>query len=106
MALLALTNWTTGLFNGYRYKENGLPNSIKYSTLAVTTLGGMFKVLGNSDSPNISRLTGGQRLAGLFIMVPLVMGTQLCMGHHMGKAIRYCEDEPRPGKGGARIQLL
>ena len=106
MAFLALTNWTTGLLNGYRHKENGLPNGIKYSTLAVTTMGGMFKVLSNFDSPNLSRISGGQRLAGLFIMVPLVMGTQFCMGHHMGKAIRYSEDEPRSGKGGARIQLL
>jgi hypothetical protein len=106
MALVALTNWAAGLLNGYKYKENGLPNSIKYSTLGVTTFGGMIRVLGNFDSPNITRLTAGQKLGGLFIAVPIVMGTQFCMGHHIGKAIRWSEDEPRSNKNGIKFQLL
>ena len=51
-------------------------------------------------------MTSGQKLAGLFIGVPLVMGMNFCVGHHMGKAIRYAEDDERPGKNGVRIQLL
>ena len=50
--------------------------------------------------------TPGQKLAGLFIGVPIVMATNFCVGHHMGKAVRWAEDEPRSGKSGIRLQLL
>ena len=106
MSLSLITNWAVGLINGYKQKENGLPNNIKYGTLGVTTFVAMLKTLGNFDAPSVVRMTAGQKMAGLFIGVPLVMGTNFCVGHHMGKAIRWAEDEPRTGKSGVRIQLL
>jgi hypothetical protein len=66
----------------------------------------MLRTLANFDTPNIVRMTSGQKMAGLFIGVPLLMGTNFCVGHHMGKAIRWAEDEPRSGKSGIRLQLL
>jgi hypothetical protein len=106
MSLSLITNWAVGLINGYKQKENGLPNDIKYGTLGVTTFVAMLKTLGNFDAPSVVRMTTGQKMAGLFIGVPLVMGTNFCVGHHMGKAIRWAEDEPRTGKSGVRILLL
>jgi hypothetical protein len=111
MSLSLLTNWAVGLINGYKQKENGLPNNIKYGTMGITTTVAMFKTLANWDTPAAKNLisatiTPGQKLFGLFVGVPLVMGMNFCVGHHMGKAIRWAEDEPRNGKSGVRIQLL
>ena len=100
------TNWAVGVLNGYKQKDNGLPNGIKYGTMGVTTFAAMIKTLANFDAPEVIRATAGQKMAGLFIGVPLVMATNFCVGHHLGKAIRYAEDEPRSGKSGVRIQLL
>ncbi len=86
------TNWSVGLLNGYNVKEGGVPNGIKYGTMGLTTFAGMIKVLGNMDNVKINHITGGQKLAGLFIGVPLVVGTNFCVGHHMGKAIRWTRD--------------
>ena len=106
MSLSLFTNWAVGVINGYKQKENALPNGIKYGTIGVTTTVAMIKTLADFDTPNIIKMTSGQKLAGLFIGVPLVMGMNFCVGHHMGKAIRYAEDDERPGKNGVRIQLL
>jgi hypothetical protein len=111
MSLSLFTNWAVGLINGYKQKENGLPNSIKYGTICVTTTTAMLKTLGHWDTPTAKNIisatiTPGQKLFGLFIGVPLVMGMNFCVGHHMGKAIRFAEDEPRSGKSGVRLQLL
>ncbi len=111
MSLSLFTNWAVGLINGYKQKENGLPSGIKYGTMGVTTSVAMIKTLANWDTPSAknllsSTITPGQKLFGLFIGVPLVMGMNFCVGHHMGKAIRWAEDEPRSGKSGIRLQLL
>ena len=111
MSLTLFTNWAAGLINGYKQKENGLPSGIKYGTMGVTTFMGMVKVLGHMDtSSSMSMIntgaTPGQKLFGLFIGVPILMGANFCVGHHMGKAIRWAEDEPRSGKSGIRLQLL
>ncbi len=100
------SNWAVGLINGYKQKENGLPNDIKYGTMGVTTITTMMRTLANFDRPEVIRATSGQKIAGLFIGVPLLMATNFCVGHHLGKAIRWAEDEPRSGKNGVRIQLL
>ena len=102
--LTVLTNWTVGVINGYKQKENGLPNGIKYGTLGVTSFMGMIRVLGNFDT--VIKATSSQKLAGLFIVVPVVMGTNFCIGHHLGKAIRYVEDEQPPNRNGGKIQML
>lgn len=111
MSLSIFTNWAVGLINGYKQKENGVPNSIKYGTMGITTSILMLKTLGSWDMPVAKNfispsVTPGQKLFGLFIGVPLVMGMNFCAGHHMGKAIRWAEDEPRPNKSGVKIQLL
>jgi hypothetical protein len=107
------SNWAVGLINGYKQKENGLPNNIKYGTMGITTSLAMIRSLAEWDKPPkitnsfISAApTPGQKIFGLFIGVPIVMGMNFCVGHHLGKAIRYAEDEPRSGKSGVRIQLL
>ncbi len=107
MASLSLfTNWAVGVINGYKQKENGLPNGIKYGTMGLTTAIGMFKGLGNFDTPTLSHITAGQKLFGVFVAVPIVIGANFCVGHHMGKAIRWAEDDSNSGKGGVRIKLL
>jgi hypothetical protein len=100
------TNWAVGVLNGYKQKENGLPNSIKYGTMGVTTAVAMIKTLGNFDAPNVVRATGGQKLAGLFIAVPILMSTNFCVGHHLGKAVRYAEDDGSSKGTKVRLQLL
>jgi hypothetical protein len=110
MSLSLFTNWAVGLINGYKQKEDGLPNGIKYGTLGITTFMAMIKTLGHMDTSSKAiintGITPGQKLFGLFIGVPLVMGTNFCVGHHLGKAIRYAEDEPRSDKNGVKIKLL
>lgn len=114
MASLSIfTNWAVGLINGYKQKENGLPNGIKYGTIGVTTATAMIKTLAHWDTPvkvtnNFisSAPTPGQKLFGLFIGVPFVMAMNFCTGHHMGKAIRWSEDDSNSGKSGVRIKLL
>ena len=90
--------------NGYTQKENGLPNGIKYGTIGITTFIGMFKILGNWETPTaknlISTITPRQKLAGLLIGAPLIMSANFCVGHHMGKAIRFVEDAAKPSTGG------
>lgn len=111
MSLSIFTNWAVGLINGYKQQENGVPNGIKYGTMGITTSIAMLKTLANLDTPASKHLmsatiTPGQKLFGLFIGVPLLMGMNFCTGHHMGKAIRWAEDDSNSGKGGVRIKLL
>jgi hypothetical protein len=110
MSLSLFTNWAVGLINGYKQKENGLPNGIKYGTMGITTFVSMIRVLGHMDTSSKGIIntgaTPGQKLFSLFVGVPLVMGANFCVGNHMGKAIRWAEDDSNSGKGGVRIQLL
>ena len=113
MSLSLFTNWAVGLINGYKQKENGLPNGIKYGTMGITTSVAMIKTLANLDTPTkvtnnfISAApTPGQKLFGLFIGVPIVMGMNFCVGHHMGKAIRWAEDDSNKRDGRIKINLL
>jgi hypothetical protein len=100
------TNWTVGLLNGYKQKENGLPNDIKYGTMGLTTFAGILKVLGNFDKYTNTARTPGQLASALLLGVSLAIGANFCLGHHMGKAIRYVEDQPRSNKGNVKITLL
>jgi hypothetical protein len=92
------TNWSVGVLNGFKQKENGLPNGIKYGTMGVTTFAAMIKTLANFDSSSLVKVTSGQKLAGLFIGVPILMATNFCVGHHFGKALRYSEEDPLSNK--------
>ena len=100
------TNWAVGVLNGYKQKENGLPNGIKYGTMGVTTFASMIRVIGNFGTPPITTYTAGQKMAGLFIAVPIVMATNFCVGHHLGKAVRYAEDDGSAKGTKVRLQLL
>lgn len=95
MSFTIFTNWAVGVINGYKQKENGLPNGIKYGTIGITTFTSIIKVWGNLNTPAISNIPPGQKLAGLFIIVPFLMASNFCVGHHMGKALRYAEDGPK-----------
>jgi len=111
MSLSVFTNWAVGLINGYKQNENGIPNGIKYGTMGITTSIAMLKTLGSWDMPIAKNfispsVTPGQKLFGLFIGVPLVMGMNFCAGHHMGKAIRWAEDDSNKKDGRIKINLL
>jgi hypothetical protein len=100
MSLSIFTNWGVGVINGYTHKENGLPNDIKYGTIGLTTCLSIFKGIGHLEpssilSRNISNIPLGQRLAGLCIGIPLLIGANFCLGHGMGKAIRYAKDNSK-----------
>ena len=111
MGLSLFTNWAVGVINGYKQKEDGLPNAIKYGTIGITTFMGMIKTLGNWDThatKNLisSTITPGQKLFGLFIGVPVVLAANFCVGHQMGTAIRFAEDDTKPCSDTVKIQLL
>lgn len=122
MSLSVFTNWAVGLINGYKQKENGLPNGIKYGTIGVTTFVAMIKTLAHMDkSSSMSMINTGatpvqkmaglgatpvQKMAGLFIGVPIFMLSNFCVGNHFGEAIRWAEDDSRSGKNGVRLKLL
>jgi hypothetical protein len=95
MSLSIFTNWAVGAINGYKQKENGLPNGIKYGTLGLSTLVGMAKVLGTEFSQSVRP---AHKLAAGFIAMPVIVGTTFCLGHHLGKAVCYAEDTPYKSK--------
>lgn len=94
MTLSLFTNWATGVLNGYSLKDNGLPKGIIYGTLGVTTFANMVKVLGSFNAPEIKYHTAGNKLASVFIGVPIIMGTTFCIGNFFGKGIRHVKDIP------------
>lgn len=111
MSLSIFTNWAVGLINGYKQQENGVPNGIKYGTMGITTSIAMLKTLAQFDTPVSkqilsSPITPGQKLFGLFIGIPILMGMNFCTGHHMGKAIRWAEDDSNKKDGRVKINLL
>ena len=52
---------------------------------------------------NITGITSGQKLFALFIAVPVLVGTNFCTGHHMGKAIRWVKDDSNKDQNGINI---
>jgi hypothetical protein len=106
MSLSLITNWAVGLINGYKQQENGLPNSIKYGTMGLTSASCIFKILGEFDIHTINRLSLGSKLTGVCIVIPLLVGTNFCIGHHLGKAIRYADDDFKQDKNKIKLQLL
>ncbi len=105
MSLSLITNWAVGLINGYKQQENGLSNSIKYGTMGLTSASCIFKVLGEVDINTINRLSLGSKLIGVFIITPLLVGTNFCIGHHLGKAIRYTDYDFKQDKNKNNIKL-
>ena len=92
-AYVPFTTWFTGLLNGHRHKEQGLPNSIVYSVLGTSSFISMLRSLASIDT--IPRLTRGQMVVGIFVGVPTLMGATFFLGDQMGQAIRYVDDQKK-----------
>ena len=100
MSLSLVTGWTVGAINGY--KEGGLPNSIKYSTMGLVSGATCINIVRNQG---INPKTPGQFLAALLLGPPLVSGSVFCLGHHLGKAIGY-SNESEDKRDRVSIKLL
>ncbi len=92
MSLSLFTNWTVGVLNGYMQKDGGLPRGISYGTMGVTTFTMMIRMFGNLDETNVN-LSPRQKFVGMCIAAPLIIATNFCVGHHLGKAISYVKDK-------------
>ncbi len=90
MSLSVLSNWGIGILNGYSHKEGGIPTSIKYTAMSVTSFLHAMRILGASTSikPNPSP---GLLLSSILIGTPLIMGASFCVGTHFGKAIEHVQ---------------
>jgi hypothetical protein len=80
---------STGGINGYKYQEGGLSNLIKYSTMSIATGSYIFTTV---DNTKIVPSKPYMFFSRLVIIAPIITGFKFCIGHHMGKAIRYLED--------------
>ena len=78
MSISLFTTWLTGTINGYKLKEDGLPNSIKYGVMGLTSGIHMIKGFSNIKLPVTSP---GSTLAGLFVGIPLMTGATFCVGN-------------------------
>jgi hypothetical protein len=92
MAYANITTWLTGILNGYKYKEQALPNSIVYSVLGTSTLIGMLRGLGNLDTLP-KPIKPAPVAVGLFVIVPMITGATYFLGNQMGQALKYVEDK-------------
>ena len=92
--LYPFTSWCVGLINGYKHRENGLPNDIKYGTIGITSFMEGIKIMAKLDKPLLAATTPMQKGFIFFILTPFIVSSNFCVGHHMGKAIRYGEDGP------------
>ena len=92
MAFSLFANWSVGIINGYKVKENGLPNSIKYGMMGTTTVASMIQVLPNLNLRGLPQVALAQKLGIAFIGVPFIVATNFCVGHHLGKALRNLDD--------------
>jgi hypothetical protein len=96
MSISLISNWLVGVINGYSSKENGLPASIKYTTISLASMISGFKMIEPKMPPSIV-------LTSFFIISPLMVGSLFCIGTQMGKGIRYIEDRPTAG---SKIKML
>ena len=85
-------NWSVGVINGYKLKENGLPNGIKYGMMGTTTVASMLRVLLSMNLKGLPQAAIAQKLGLVCFGVPFVVATNFCVGHHFGKAIRNLDD--------------
>ena len=92
MSLSLFTNWTVGVLNGYKQKDGGLPRGISYGTMGVTTFTMMLRMFGKFEDVDV-KLSPRQKIVGICIAAPLIMATNFCVGHHLGKAISYVKDK-------------
>ena len=100
MSLSLFSTWTVGALNGYKLKEDGLPNSIKYGTMALSTGVHIVKGFSNLKTPIVNP---GANLFGLFVAIPVMIGATFCVGNYVGKGVRYVEDSR---SGSLKLKLL
>ena len=96
MSLSLITTWAVGMLNGYTSKENGLPASIKYTTISITSILSGFRMI----EP---KMPSSLVLTSFFIISPLMVGSLFCIGTQIGKGIRYVEDRPMTS---SKIKML
>ena len=89
--MFAFSTWITGFFNGYTPE---FPTHIKYPVMSLTTLLCMAKVY-----TELPKVPIGTNVVGSAIVV----GSIFCVGHHIGKGVRECEDKQT---GPVRFKLL
>jgi hypothetical protein len=87
MSISLISNWLIGVLNGYTSKENGLPASIKYSTISIASMISGFRMIEPKMPPSLV-------LMSFFVVSPLMVGSLFCLGTQMGKGIRYIDDRP------------
>ncbi len=88
------TTWIVGIINGYKIKNNGIPDSIKYGTLSLAA--GVNIV----NTYITTKVKVNPRYMGSIIMIPIMIGANFCLGSHLGKAIQYVQYNPN------RINIL
>ncbi len=101
-AYVPLTTWFTGVLNGHRQKEQGLPRSIVWSVLGTSSVLSMIKILSATPPASITLQTVKPLSVATFVVTPLYMGATFFLGDQIGQAIRYVEDQ----KKGVKITLI
>ena len=90
MSLSLFSNWGIGVLNGYKYKEDGISNKIKYTAMSVSSLLFGTRII---FEENIQKFPLKNTMFATFLFVaPLVIGSTFCIGTQFGKAIRDAED--------------
>jgi hypothetical protein len=92
MSLALFANWSVGVINGYKLKESGLPKDITYGTMGATIVAAWMRVLPTMNLRGLPQAAIAQKLAAFVIAAPLIVGTNFCVGHHLGKALRRLDD--------------
>jgi hypothetical protein len=92
------TAWATGAMHGYTLKEQGLPTTYKYATLSLVTVMQMARTLGAEKSIGQLRSHPASTIAGIFVGIPIFVGTVFCTGHFFGKSVRHTYESIKGSK--------
>jgi hypothetical protein len=85
-------NSAVGAIHGYKHKEKGLPKDITYGTMGATILVSWMRSLSSMNLRGLPSAAVTQKIGTLALGVPLIMATNFCIGHHLGKALRHLDD--------------
>ncbi len=93
MSISFFTTWATGTLNGYTKQEGGIPASIKYGVMGLTTGLHTMRMWGHllQEKPVIRGA-----FVGLMVAAPIIVGAVFCLGGYLGKAVRHVEDRAYP----------
>lgn len=92
------TAWATGAMHGYTLKEQGLPTTYTYATLSLVTVMQMARSLGAETSITQMKVFPASTIAGIFVGIPLFVGTVFCTGHFFGKSVRHTYESIKGSK--------